>query len=82
MLSLLYVQKLEDGLVETDPAAYVEVPDVGVNAVDVEQKQRPESPRLALVESMNEAPGGHTACGQRLPTERAELSQVIGSFKQ
>lgn len=50
----------------------VKVPDVGVNAVDVEQKQSPQSPRLALEESMNEAPGGHAACGQRLPTESAE----------
>lgn len=71
VLRLLYVQELEGGLAETDPTAYVKVPDVGVNAVDVEQKQRPQSPRLAL-ESMNEAPGGHTACGQRLATERAE----------
>lgn len=72
MLSLLLVQEVEGGLVKTDLAAYVKVPDVGVNAVDVVQKQRAQSPRLALLESMNEAPGGHTASGQRLPTERAE----------
>lgn len=38
VLNLLYVQELEGGLVEADPAAYVKVLDVGVNAVDVEQK--------------------------------------------
>lgn len=68
VLSLLYVQELEGGLVKTDPATYVK----GVSAVDAEQNQGPQSPCLAPVESVNEAPGGHTACGQRLPTERPE----------
>lgn len=52
---------------------------MGVNAVEFEQQYRSQAPS-GSGGSMNEAPGGHTARGQRLLAERAECHK--SSFKQ